>query len=625
MLQSLRDNSRGVVAGLLIGLLVIIFALSGAEALFTGGGGPPSVATVNGEDITEQDVNRQVNMERRQILNRFGDSVPDEFLSDERLRPAAIDTLIERSVMVQEARSRGMAVSPDTINDVIISTEAFQGPDGHFDADRYQQLIRSAGFTPSTYRRALEEEMLINQLTSGISGSGFVTPAEVEQLIALSYQTRDFQYVTLNAERVADEVSVSDEQIIEYYENNQTQFTQEEQVAVDYVQLSVEGLMEDIEIPESELRAQFKQNQAAAEREREGQIQRRAAHILIEDDHQERLETVASRLAAGEDFAEVASELSDDFSTRNEGGDLGFVSPGDLPEGLEQALAQLSVGETSEPIETEYGVHFVKLLDERRPEPVRFEDQRDEIANQLKRVQAENQFVTMMTRLGEVSFNAEDLAEVEEALGLPVQNTGLFGRSGGQGIAGNRQVIQAAFSEEVLEHGNPSDVLELSPSRVVVVKKTDRRDAFVRPLDDVREDIAQFLREEETRRLLTERGEQVEEALQQGEPIKVVAERWNLDVQLAEDVSRDETELPQQLVNHAFSMPRPQNDVPVVGGIHIGLDYHIVALNNVTPGAAEDLSSEERNAMAQNLSRMLGQQDYAAYRELLQERATIRR
>src|SRR5690554_869143 len=253
MLQSLRDNSRGVVAGLLIGLLVIIFALTGAEALFTGGGAQGAVVTVNGHDITEQDIARQVSMERRQILSRFGDSVPDEFLSEERLRPAAIEALVERQVLVQEAASKGMAVSVETLNNILLATEAFQGPDGRFDPDRYQQLVRSAGFTPATYRRALEEDMLINQLTSGIAGTGFVTPAELEQLIALSYQSRDFHYVTLNADSVADDVSISEAAIREYYENNQSQFTQEEQIAVDYVELSIDSLMAEIEIPESEL------------------------------------------------------------------------------------------------------------------------------------------------------------------------------------------------------------------------------------------------------------------------------------------------------------------------------------------------------------------------------------
>ena len=622
MLQNLRDNSKGVVAGLLIGLLVIIFALTGAEALFTGGGGPSAVVTVNGHEITEQDVTRQVSVERRQVLSRFGESVPDEFLSEERLRPAAIEALVERQVLVQEAASQGMAVSVDTLNNILLATEAFQGPDGRFDPERYQQLVRSAGFTPATYRRALEEDMLINQLASGIAGTGFVTPAELEQLVALSYQSRDFQYVTLNSDSVTDEVSISEEAIREYYENNQGQFTQEEQVAVDYVDLGIDSLMAEIDIPESELRAQFEQNQVQA---RSSQVQRRVAHILIEEDDQERLDTLASRLAEGEDFAELARELSDDLGTRNQGGDLGFVTPGDLPEGLEQSLADLSVGEVAGPVETEYGLHFVTLLDERRPEPVQFEDQRDEIAQQLQRVQAQNQFANLIARLGEVSFNVDHLSEVEDALGLPVQNTGLFGRSGGEGIAGNSQVIQAAFSEEVIDYGSPSDVLELSPSRVVVLKLTDRRDAFVRPLEDVQGDIAQQLREEEARRLLAERGEQIEQALQRGDSVTAIAERWSLTVEQAEAVRRDSSSLPQALISHAFSLPRPDGDEPAVGGVHIGLDYYIVALEGVAPGTEDSLNADERNAMAQNLSRMLGQEDYAAYLAQLEARAKVRR
>lgn len=622
MLQSLRDNSRGVVAGLLIGLLVIIFALTGAEALFTGGGAPSAVVTVNGHDITEQDVARQITAERRQMLNRFGESVPDEFLSEERLRPGAIETLVQRQVLVQEAAAKGMAVSVETLNNILLATEAFQGPDGRFDPDRYQQLIRSAGYTPATYRRALEEDMLINQLTSGIAGSGFVTPAELEQVIALSYQSRNFQYVMLSADNVADEVSISEAEVREYYENNQSQFTQEEQVAVDYVELSIENLMAEIDIPESELRAQFEQNQAQT---RSAQVQRRVAHILIEEDDQERLDTVAERLAEGEDFAELARELSDDLGTRNQGGDLGFVAPGDLPEGLEQSLEGLSVGEVAGPVESEYGTHFVTLLDERRPEPVQFEDQRDDIEQQLRRVQAENQFASLIARLGEVSFNVDDLSEVEEAMGLPVQNTGLFGRSGGEGIASNSQVIEAAFSEEVLRYGSPSDVLELSPSRVVVLKLTDRKEAFVRPLEDVQADIARQLRQDETRRLLAERGEQIEDALQRGDSVAEIADRWDLTVERAEDVRRDNSSLPQPLINHAFSLPRPHSDEPVVGGVHIGLDYYIVALEGVTPGTADSLNADERNAMAQNLSRMLGEEDYAAYLAQLEAQAKVRR
>src|SRR5690625_5406376 len=130
MLQSLRDNSRGVVAGLLIGLLVIIFALTGAEALFTGGGAPSAVVTVNGHDITEQDVARQITAERRQMLNRFGESVPDEFLSEERLRPGAIETLVQRQVLVQDEAATGMAVSVETQNNNILASVTYHGSDG---------------------------------------------------------------------------------------------------------------------------------------------------------------------------------------------------------------------------------------------------------------------------------------------------------------------------------------------------------------------------------------------------------------------------------------------------------------------------------------------------------------
>src|SRR5690625_8048590 len=111
------------------------------------------------------------------MLNRFGESVPDEFLSEERLRPGAIETLVQRQVLVQEAAAKGMAVSVETLNNILLATEAFQGPDGRFDPDRYQQPIRPAGYTPATDRPALAEDLLVHQLTIGIASNGFVTQA----------------------------------------------------------------------------------------------------------------------------------------------------------------------------------------------------------------------------------------------------------------------------------------------------------------------------------------------------------------------------------------------------------------------------------------------------------------
>jgi len=623
MLQTIRDNSKGVIAGILVGFLVIIFALSGAESLFTGSTRSGEVAEVNGEPITENDVLREIQRQRRQIQNQYGDSVPSEFTSDERLRGPAIDNLIQRQVMVQSARNNGMSISEATLDALILDTPAFQTEDGGFDADRYRLALRSMGYTPAQYKRVLANEMLMNQMALGLAGSSFVTERELSELVALNAQKRSFDYMVIDADSLAGEVEVSDADIEAYYQNNQQEFTQPEQVAVDYIELSVDGLMDQVDIDEEAIRKQFEQNRDQAQ----DAVQKRVAHILIEEGDQETLDQAQEALSRGESFEEVARQYSDDLGSREQGGDLGFVSADVFPAPFQAALENLSPGEVSGPVETEAGVHLIKVLDEQGSGVETFEQARDRIASQLKRVEAENQFVTLMERLSELSYNAEDLKTVAGELGLELGNTGLFSKNGGEGLAANRQVVEAAFSEEVLERGNSSHLLELANDRVVVVKKTDYREAYVRPLAEVSDQIRQRLEARQLDRLLAERGEALLEELRSGQSMEELAERAGLELKEVEAAQRGESGLPRALVNQVFAMPRSavSGNQSSVSGARISEGYALIQLKGVEDGDLASLSQEERQALQQNLERMQGQREYQAYRDLLVQSADIER
>ncbi|WP_439509451.1 SurA N-terminal domain-containing protein [Marinimicrobium koreense] len=621
MLQTIRDNSKGVVAGILVGFLVIIFALSGAEALFSGSSRSGEVVSVDGESITENEVAREIYRQRQQILNQYGDSVPSEFVSDERLREPAIEALVQRKVLIQHARKQGMGVSESTLDQLILSFPQFAGDSGQFDPNRYQQVLRSMGYTPAQYKALLRQELLLNQLSSGVASSSFVTPAELERFAALNFQSRDFQYATLSRDQVADQVEVTDSDIEAYYQSNQNQFRRPEQVAVDYIDLSVANLMADIEIDEQTLRDQFEQNRAAQEGQ---EAERRVAHILFEDASDERVAEVQSALEEGASFAELAEQYSEDLGSSGQGGDLGFVSGEGLPEAFMAAVESLEVGAVSAPVETEAGVHLITVTEQRGSEVTTFEDARERIAQQLKRVEAENEFVTLMERLSELSYNADNLQSVADELNLPLENTGLFGRNGGPGVAGETTVVEAAFSEEVLERENSSDLIELANDRVVVIKKTDYQEAYIKPLAEVREQIARQLRNERIQSLLAERGEALREAVASGESLSAVAEEAGLEVQTAEKVERRASDLDRALVQHVFSLPKPSGE-PVVSGVSTRNGYAVVMLTQAQDGQWSDLSEEEQQSLRRNLAQMQGQQEYLAYREQLRQEITVER
>ncbi len=125
MLQNIRDNSKGTIAYILIGILVVFFAISGAEALFNWNANADKVAEVNGQKISKLELERAVQNQKNQILNRYGNQVPEEFISDEYLRKPVLENLIRRQLLVQAAKDSGLAVSQEELMKEITAEPGF--------------------------------------------------------------------------------------------------------------------------------------------------------------------------------------------------------------------------------------------------------------------------------------------------------------------------------------------------------------------------------------------------------------------------------------------------------------------------------------------------------------------
>lgn len=619
MLQHLRDNSKGVVSGILIGLLVIIFALTGADALFNRDASSRSIIEVNGEKISENDIARSLASQRQQMTARFGDSVPAEFLTDEYLRKPAVENLIGRKLLLSAADKAGFAVSDETLNQQILSTPQFQQENGAFDSNRFQLMLRNIGYTPSTYRKALAEDLVINQLARGVLETSFVTPTEVDAIIALNFQTRDFSYAILSADKISNEVIVEDAEVEAYYTNHSQDFTIPEQVAVDYIELSVDSFMQDAQVSGEEIRQQYEQEVAAFVAAPE----RQAAHILIESNDEQIIAEVSEKLANGEDFADLARTYSDDLGSKDEGGDLGFTSGNTFPTEFEEALATLSVGGVSGPVVTDAGTHFIKKLAERGSEAPDFEGERVRIAEQLKRSRAENTFIGLLDKLRDLSYNAESLAEVAAELNLPHHNTGLFSRAGGKGIAAEGLFINAAFSSDVLDQDNSSDVIELTPSRVAVLKKTDHKESYLSPLDSVKEQIVSIIHAQKLHELLAAQAAELEQQVIAGKALAEVAQAAGLEVVELENTDRNNAAADRDVLHYAFSMARPRGEIPSVGSLPTGSgDYALVAVTGVTLGG-EQIPDEQKQIIAAQLAGISGQDEYRSVQKLLRDTAKI--
>lgn len=621
MLQAFRDNLKGTLAIFVVGLMMIPFALFGIDSLFLQDHSAGKAAKVNGEAIAEAELIRAVQIQKQQLLQRFGEQAPLDLISDENLREPVLNRLINRELLRQAAVDGKMTISEAEINQLITSTPEFQ-QNGRFSPEMYTFLLRNMGYTPLGYKQLLTEDVLVNQHASGLSASAFTTDSDIRLLTALTQQTRSFYYLTLPADSVADEISVTEAEIEAYYQANQAQFMLPERVSVEYIDLSLDELAANIEIDADAVKAQYEQNMS----EHQSGIQRHAAHILVEDgeDAAARIEEVQRRLDAGEEFAAVAAELSDDLGSKTFGGDVGTTDGSAFEPAFEAGLAALAIGEVSGPVVTSAGTHFIKLLDQEETTPPGFDDVREEIEESLVRAEAEATFVQLLEALPEATYNASSLVDAGKNLGIEAKVSPLFDRTGGGGVLSNNQVLATIFSDEVLE-GLPSGVIDLSDNHVVVVQLKQHRQAEMQPLTEVTAEIERIVTRQKADALLTAKADELIAELDKGKTLEALAEEQGLEWQVKADVQRNDRSVDPELLTYVFALPKPQGSKPVNTSMILPEGDAVVAqLTVVSAGKMPELDSAQLAAVKQRLAQDMGDAELSTYQDSLRAAAKIK-
>ena len=622
MLQNIRDNSQGWIAKTIIGLIVVLMALTGFEAIFQAASHSQDAAKVNGQTISQNELSQAADMQRRQLMQQLGKDFDPALLDDKLLRDEALKGLITRKLLLQGAEDAKFAFSEAALDQVILQTPEFQ-VDGKFNADRFDQVIRQMGYGRLQFRDMLAEEMLIGQLRTGLAGSSFVTDKQVEAFARLEKQTRDFASLTFKADPAA--VKVSEAEVKAHYDQHAKEFMSPDQVVIDYIELKKSVFFDQVKVSDDELKAQYEKEIANLAE------QRHAAHILIEVNDKvtdaqakARAEEIEQRLAKGEDFAALAKEFSQDPGSATTGGDLGFAGPGVYDPAFEDALYQLKDGQVSAPVRTEFDYHLIKLLGVEAPQVPSFASLKDKLTRDLKIPLVEQRYVDASKQLQDAAYEASDLAQPAQDLNLKVHTSAAFGREGGEGITANRAVVQAAFSEEVLEEAANSTAIELDPETTVVLRVKEHRKPEQLPLEAVAKNISEHLAKEKATAELKTKADKLIAGLRDGS-IAADSVHEGQGWKTYEAVTRGEDGIDPAELQAVFRLGKPQaKDKPVYTSVVLGDGSLVVLqLKGVNEGAAA--TDEEKQQIRRYLASRAGQQDFAAYRKQLEANADITR
>ncbi len=622
MLQNFRDNLKGIGTTIAV-IIAIPFALTGVDTFFVSGSAVQKVATVNDESITELELQRAINRQRQMLLSQYGENIL-QMLSDDMLRGQALNQMVRQSVITQTARSEGMGVASASIQKSLFETPQFQ-TEGRFDTELFNYVLRQANHTPSSYTKLLRQDFVGNQFVQGIVATDFLTAPELEQSVGIAEQKRDFYYLTVPVEPVLETVEVSEDVARQRYEESKDQLVVPEQVVVEYLELTTESLMAKEEVEEQQIRKVYEselENFSQA-----GGDQRRLSHILIhkDDDSAARIAEIQSRLAEGEDFAELAKSYSQDAGTAEQGGDLGYIDPAALPEAIAATANKLSLNQVSEPVESDSGIHFIKVTAIDTLELPVYEEQKERIADDLKREAVAERFAVVLDELRESVYNAETLQGPADQFGLELQLSEPFSRSGGNGIASNSKIVNAAFSKEVLTDGYASEVMELSDGKAVVVKLREKIPERVKSFEEVQEQLLADLKREAAKEQVKKRGAELLARVNNGERVEDIAKAEGLDWQVSLDTGRSGGNVDNDARTRAFEMAVPVNEPLVEGFASNNGDYLIVELTSVEYPKPEDLPQAQRQTLARNLTRMSGDRAIQAYQSWLVKEADIER
>ena len=546
MLGAIRNKSKGWVAYLIVGLITIPFALFGIQD-YASRSANNSIATVNGEDIDINIYYQELNSQQRNLQQQLGAAYTQEI--DNVLKQTLIDSLINEKLVENYAESLDIVTLDDEVRSVIEMNQAFL-VDGVFSQDRYTQLLRLNSYSPAGYELAQSKALNREQIKINLNGSAFMSSAQTEQLNDLASQQRDVSYIAIQTENFEDEVSVTQSQISDYFNDNRSSFVEGRKVKVDFVELTLDA-MEEPESPSAQdLQNLYEENEELYTNPE----RRRAQHILVENE--DLANDLLGQIKEGADFAELAKANSEDTSSNEEGGDLGFFESGLMGAEFDEAAFAMNIGDVSDVVATDYGYfHIIKLTDIEPKTIQNFEEVESQLASLYVKNAKEKELFGLLEEFVNLSYE-ESLDMVADQFNLEMQTSDYFAEGSSDY---DPKFVASAFSSAVIDEGENSEVMEINSEKFVVLALSDLQSERERDLNEVETQIEATLKSSAAKEIIDDLAENIASALSNGDEqtasqlinennLEWVSEGW---------ISRA-SELPFGVTSKSFTLAKPE-------------------------------------------------------------------
>ena len=590
MLQSIRDRTQSWIAWVVVGMIIVPFALWGIHE-YAGDTDRGTAAVVNGADISLMQYEQMSRDQLQQLRASMSGKNADLSKFEAKIKENVLNQLIQHELLFQTAAHLKMTVSNEVLSRYIQSISAFHDQ-GKFSSARYEQLLKAQGMNPTRFEEELRRDLLLAQMETGITESAVVTPQEKQRFTQWDKQQRLISYIPISTQTLAEKFAISDEEVQTHYQANQKDYFSAEKVSVNYVMLTPENIEKTVNDPiEETALQQYYQDHL---KKFVVPLEWHAAHILVSKDEENaetKAQDIANRAKAGEDFGALAKEFSKDPGSAEKGGDLGFFKAGMMVKPFEEAVKQLQPNQISEAVKSDFGFHIIKLFETKPEQTKTLEMVREEIIAAIRKEQAEIKFYAQAEQLGNLAYEKPDSLEpIVQSLGLPLQTTELFSRDTKlDAPLNNPKFMQTAFSEAVIKDNQNSEIIEIGKQKAVVLHLKAHEAPQLQPLDSVKEKIVTRLKKEKAKQAAEALSKQIVEKLNNPEELQKLLAQENLQWLPKTWIERNDSKLKQPaLVQAAFKMGSPTQGQALFQQLALNNDdYGVVALLEVKDGSEE--------------------------------------
>ena len=546
MLDVLRKRKRSWIIIFLLGLIIVVFIA------FYGGNkfrdaSSQDIAEVNGEVITQ----REFALHYQRALERYRDllkgSLTPELEKNLNIRGTLLEELIQKKLVLQEARQLGLAANDEDLMTAIAQVPDFQ-VNGRFNKERYLQLLRANRISPGQFEDEQREQLTIQRLYSMLLDAVHVTEAEVRDRYRFEQGKINLYFIRLPINNYLSEVKLSEDEIKNFYERNKAFLKEPLKVQVEYLSYPFERFSSSAQITDKEIEEYYQAN-------RDSKFHKpkevKARQILLrvapgadakqKSDAQARANRILIEARAGKDFAQLAKQESAD-STAAKGGELGWVTQEQLPAPLNKNVFSLAKGEISNVIESPAGFHIVKVEDIRDEKTQSLKEATAEITRALKKEKGKLEAARLADRDREKALAGNDFAKLAQGSGVAVNVTRPF--TNGEVLPEVGQAPEFYKTALSMSPKDMSPVIE-GPNAYYVLKIKQRTDPTVPPFDAVKSNIEKSVKESKAHELLQQKGKSLLEQLKKEKDINKVAQQNGLKLEETGWFLRNATQLPK--------------------------------------------------------------------------------